>query len=168
MKNLLFLFFLAISAVAVQAQSDNLTSTTSVNDEVAAKAASMDATIDRRVCETSGKVSYYRKDVCEKSGKVAFEQVHFDAAAGQFVNVAPSSIATGEKAACASKTAGKACCASKGTSATAASSEEKAACASGSKTAGKACCSSKKAKGASAAVNEDAMPQGSGAKKVNN
>lgn len=166
MKKLLFLFVLAISAIAVQAQSDNLAASTT--QDAAAKAASMDASIDRRVCETSGKVTYYRKDVCEKSGKVSFEQVQYDAAAGQFVNVAPSQIATGEKAGCAGQSAGKSCCASKGASATAtaASGEEKAAC--GSKTAGKACCSSKKAKGSSAAVSDDATLQGTGAKKVNN
>ena len=92
MKKLLFLVLFATAALAVQAQTTkhNCTGAASsasvdVSDEAIAQAASLDETIERRVCETSGKVSYYRKDVCQKSGKVSYEPVNYDAATNQFV-----------------------------------------------------------------------------------
>lgn len=152
MKKLMLLVILAVATLSVQAQSECASkkassSTTAIADDAAAQAAALDATIDRRVCDNSGKVSYYKKNVCEKSGKVAFEQVHYDASTSQFVNVGPSQVA-GEKEACASK--------KDGASATATSGNEKA-CSGASKTSGKACCASKKGKGASASVQEEKM-----------
>lgn len=171
MKKLLFLAFMAVGTLTVQAQTETASSATSISDDAAAKAASLDQSIDRRVCETSGKVSYYKKEVCEKSGKVSFEQVQYDATAGQFVNVAPSQVA--EKAACGSKSSasGKSCCSSKGASAAAASTtegSEKAACGSAAGASGKACCSSKKTKGSSAAVSAEENTLTPTAKKVKN
>ena len=173
MKKLLFLVLFATAALAVQAQTTkhNCTGAASsasvdVSDEAIAQAASLDETIERRVCETSGKVSYYRKDVCQKSGKVSYEPVNYDAATNQFVNASPSEMGSAKKSCCASKgatataastgkkacagsKAGKSCCASKGAKATTASKKSKA-CA-GSKS-GKSCCAGKTAKGASASV----------------
>lgn len=175
-KMILFVFLLSASFVAVQAQSDCASkkassAAVSVNTEAADLAAANDASIDRRECEKSGSVSYFKKNACENSGKVSFSQVNYDNAAAQWVNVAPSDVAA-EKAACASKASagGKACCSSKGKASAQAtsSSDEKAACASKASADGKACCSSKKGKGASA----EAQPQKSSltgdAKKVNN
>lgn len=173
MKKLLFFVLLASAAWTVQAQTakHNCTGAASsasaeVSDEAIAQAASLDETIERRVCETSGKVSYYRKDVCQKSGKVSYEPVSYDATTSQFVNASPSEVNAGKKSCCASKgakataasetskscagsKADKSCCASKGAKATAASETSKS-CA-GSK-AGKSCCAGKSAKGASASV----------------
>ncbi len=153
MKKVLFLFLLVSGALTVQAQSTKhncaghaATSVTSeVSDEAVAQAASLDESIERRVCETSGKVSYYRKDVCQKSGKVSYEAVAYDAATSQFVNASPSEMS--EKGA-------KSCCASKGAKATAASSKDAKSCAGSKK--GKSCCASKKAKGTSASVDATA------------
>lgn len=167
MKKLILFAVLALAAVGVQAQHNcgskshsASTTSSSVSDEAAAQAASLDGTIDRRVCETSGKVSYYKKDVCEKSGKVSFSQVQYDAATSQFVNVAPSSVSD--------KKSGS-CCASKGASASATSGEggSKASCA-GKTSGSKACCAGKKAKGSSASVESNQSMVEPSAKKVNN
>lgn len=173
MKKLLFLILLASAAWTVQAQTAKhhcsgaaSSASVEVSDEAIAQAASLDESIERRVCETSGKVSYYRKDVCQKSGKVSYEPVNFDAATNQFVNASPSEVGSAKKSCCASKGAAataastsekacagsksdKSCCASKGAKATTASNDSKG-CA-GSK-AGKSCCAGKSAKGASASV----------------
>ena len=63
----------------------------------AAKAASLDGTVESRVCEKSGNLSYVRKSVCEKSGNVSFSEVKYDSASGKFVNYSPSK---GTKASC--------------------------------------------------------------------
>lgn len=173
MKKLLFFILLASAAWTVQAQTAKhhctgaaSSASVEVSDEAIAQAASLDETIERRVCETSGKVSYYRKDVCQKSGKVSYEPVNYDASTNQFVNASPSEVGSAKKSCCASKgssaaatsesgkacadaKADKSCCASKGAKATTASKTSKA-CA-GSK-AGKSCCAGKSAKGASASI----------------
>lgn len=167
MKKLLFVALLACGFVMVQAQSESLAkaSNSSVAQDAATVAASMDPSIDRRVCETSGKVSYYKKDVCEKSGKVSFSQVQYDAASGQFVNVSPSQVA--EKAVCAGKTSGKSCCASKSSSASAtAGTDEKANCA--GKASDKACCSKKAKSASAAAVSPEGNTVAPSAKKTSN
>ncbi len=53
-------------------------------------AAALDETIEKKVCETSGKVSYSQKSVCSTSGKVSFQDVMYDSEAKTFVNVSPS------------------------------------------------------------------------------
>ncbi|MBK7342935.1 MAG: hypothetical protein IPJ06_07390 [Saprospiraceae bacterium] len=125
MKKLLLLLLLVPAALTIQAQSakhncaSHSAAATSVSaevsDEAIAQAASLDESIERRVCETSGKVSYYRKDVCQKSGKVSYEAVSYDAANGQFVNASPSDMNAKDA---------KSCCASKGASATATSGQD--------------------------------------------
>gem|GEM_PF-753606 len=88
----------------------------------AAKLASNDANIESKVCEKSGKVSYYSKKTCAKSGKVSMTPVKYCSDSKKFVNVSPEGEAkstltgNGMKACCASakKAGGKACCAGKG------------------------------------------------------
>ncbi|MCF8236818.1 MAG: hypothetical protein K9I85_01570 [Saprospiraceae bacterium] len=148
MKKVLILSLLVAGALTVQAQtakhncngaaSTSLTS--EVSDEAVAQAASLDESIERRVCETSGKVSYYRKDVCQKSGKVSYSPVSYDATNSQFVNASPSDL---------NAKGGKSCCASKGATATSASSKDEKGCAGSKK--GKSCCAGK-AKGTSASI----------------
>ncbi len=151
MKKLLLLLLLVPAALTIQAQSakhncaSHSAAATSVSaevsDEAIAQAASLDESIERRVCETSGKVSYYRKDVCQKSGKVSYEAVSYDAANGQFVNASPSDMNAKDA---------KSCCASKGASATATSGQDGKSCAGSNK--GKSCCAGKAAKGTSASI----------------
>lgn len=93
----------------------------------AAKAASLDDSIEKRTCPQSGKVSYLRKSVCEKSGKVSLTEVEYCSKSEKFINVSPrkagctKSKAAGACGAKATKVSGKAssCC----------SSAQKAACA---------------------------------------
>jgi hypothetical protein len=147
MKKLFLLFalvsFAALGTIHAQCHGKKSASTTEVqSDEAAAKLASMDETIERRVCEKSGTVSYWKKETCAKSGNVSFAEVSYDSANGQFVNVSPSE--THGKAA-----SGKSCCAGK-------ASASKASC-SGEKKAG--CCSSKKASSASTQTSEKVKVQ---------
>ncbi len=70
----------------------------------ASDAASKDATIEKRVCEKSGKVCFYRNSK-DANGASASTEVMYDQATATFVNLA----ATGENAkACSSGK--KACC----------------------------------------------------------
>ena len=56
---------------------------------VAELAADNDETIEKKVCEYTGNVSFYKKNVCEKSGKVSMTEVQYDEEAAAFVNVSP-------------------------------------------------------------------------------
>lgn len=58
----------------------------------AAKAASLDESIEQRVCEKSGKVSFVKKSVCETSGNVSFADVEYCTKSEKFVNVSPSDV----------------------------------------------------------------------------
>ena len=109
----------------------------------AAKAASLDETVERKVCEKSGKVSYFQSATCEKSGATKVSQVQWCTNSNKFVNMSPSGEAKKSCAAkCAKGAKGKAGC-SKGTKATSVSAK-KGCCSSG--TCQKACCAGKKAK----------------------
>lgn len=183
MKKALLIFglFAFAGVLTIQAQSnDNATQKVENAAMAAEKAAASDASIEKKVCETSGKVSYVRKNVCEKSGKVSYTSVSYDAMSGKFVSLedAPKE---GEKACdskaksasgcCASK--GKAsasadtdkaeakdgagCCASKGKASGVASKDGKACAKDGSKGAG--CCSGK-AKAKAATAEPALTPQG--------
>jgi|SRR5690606_29217350 len=137
MKKIFVLFtFLSLATFAMNAQEcshakkSQTAAATEVSSEYAklvAEAAASDATIETKVCEKSGNVSYTRKNVCEKSGKVSYADVTFDAATKKFVNVSPSDAAAGEKAAtgkkagCCSTSCSKACCAGKTKSSSASS-----------------------------------------------
>ena len=145
MKRLVLLFsiFSFVSIIGLQAQTCGhakktaTTTAVSADNEAAARAASLDNSIERQVCAHSGKVSYYRKDVCEKSGKVSLTEVEYDAPSGKFVNVSPSEKAAcskgaaekasldGKKGACCAKGAkNSACCAKKGASSASVQSEK--------------------------------------------
>lgn len=102
-KTLLLFAFLGMFSFMAQAQkacakscakkcskTSMTANTNTVNDDVVAKAASLDQNIERRQCADTGAVCYYRKDVCEKSGKVSFAEVNFDAATSKFVNISPA------------------------------------------------------------------------------
>ena len=114
------------------AGKSSATSTAAADVEMAAaKLASIDENIDRKVCPETGKVTYTKKEVCEKSGKVSFVNVEYNSDLGEFVNVSPSEL-HGNKAGCGSseavsgKTASaKSCC----------SGKEKASCCSKSASA---------------------------------
>ncbi|MBP7273379.1 MAG: hypothetical protein KA974_06035 [Saprospiraceae bacterium] len=149
MKKLFLLLMLSGFVFAAQAQScakscSKKASTTAISKDsdavlvAAEKVAASDKSIEKRVCEHSGKVSWVRKT--ENAGVASYEDVQFDGATAKFVslNTAPT------KAAC-SKGEGKACCAKKGASTSAVSTSAmestKPAC---SKGEGKACCAKKK------------------------
>lgn len=71
----------------------------------ASEAATKDASIEKRTCEKSGKVCFYRNSTDANGNSVATE-VLFDQGTATFVNAVPAT--EGKKACCASK---KACCA---------------------------------------------------------
>ncbi len=113
---LLFAFTLALGISCAYAQSCAKTctkkaekQTTTIDAETAeaaSKLASLDESIDEKVCPVSGKVSYVRT-VKNDEGAVSYVDVEYDAAKAQFVNVSPKDM---EKNCSADKKAG--CCAS--------------------------------------------------------
>ncbi|MCP3932637.1 MAG: hypothetical protein GY705_26505 [Bacteroidetes bacterium] len=72
--------------------------------KAAVKLASLDESIEKKVCDESGKVSFVKKDVCSVSGKVSYTDVEYNAAAKKFVNVSPSGKNVVKKEASAVKT----------------------------------------------------------------
>lgn len=104
---LLLAFFGALSLGAAQAQSccaskasAGKTASCSTSTAACEKAAAGDASIEKRVNEHSGEVSYVRK--VSNNGQTSFVPVDYDAATGKFVNVAPSTSGAAPKAACCS------------------------------------------------------------------
>lgn len=81
-------------------------------------AAAANENIQKRVCETSGKVTYYEKSVCEHSGSVSWNEVEYNSAQKKFTKVASAGMernaTTGEvkstDKACCKKDGNKACC----------------------------------------------------------
>ncbi|NOT37202.1 MAG: hypothetical protein HOP11_07470 [Saprospiraceae bacterium] len=71
----------------------------------ASEAATKDASIEKRVCEKSGKVCFY-KNTQDATGSTVSTEVTFDQATATFVNATPAT--ESKKACCSSK---KACCA---------------------------------------------------------
>lgn len=139
-KLFLFLAFFGCIAFSANAQkaaccskktASTCSKTSAANAEAAAKLASMDDMIEKKVCSTSGSVSYVKNYVCSESGKMTSTPVEYDAATQKFVNVSPKNAEQGVggqnakevktvKAVKAVKTAKsvkttkkKACCASK-------------------------------------------------------
>lgn len=107
-----------------KAMSKKSTSADAVDvDAVAAKFASENENIERRVCEKSGKVSYFETSVCQYSGAKKVNEVSWDAETSKFVNVSPSDNASAKKSC----------------------SKSKAACAKGAKASSKGSCTKKKA-----------------------
>lgn len=83
--------------------------------EAALKAAEADATIEKKVCEKSGKVSFQRKST-DAAGTVTYNDVVFDEGKAMFVSADGSSMSDskksctgGESKACCKKGA-KSCC----------------------------------------------------------
>ncbi len=145
MKNLILVIVMGLFAVAGTgyAQSCSHASKASAKtcvkpSEAALKAASMDATIETKVCEKSGKVCFLKKST-DAEGNVASAEVMYDEATAQFVSLPAESDATTEAAAGAVKSCSK----------------SKACCSKGSKS-GKACCKSKGT--ASVSAPENAAP----------
>ncbi len=160
MKKFILFFAVAclVSVTTANAQKTCSMAKKAGNEKVctktaAAKLASLDTSIEKRVCEKSGSVSYVKKNVCAVSGTVSFQDVEYCSKSAKFVNVSPSKGAT--KASC---TKGKASCTKKGAAASGAAmkvsqtdAKGKAACCVNKS---KACCASKKAsctKGATSA-----------------
>jgi hypothetical protein len=121
MKKVLFFaaFFFALGLTAASAQCTGgamVTAGKSCCASKAAKAATTDATIEKRMAD-DGTVSYVRKEQTA-TGSVQFVSVRFDEATGAFVNVAPKTMNADAKAGMVKKTAActtsekKACCAS--------------------------------------------------------
>lgn len=143
MKQLVLLFAFVLTAGMVSAQdagvkkscakscaktcskskaSASLDSETKVASALAAAdlVAEKDGSIEKKVCDMTGSVSYYKKSVCEKSGSVKMTEVEFDADKNSFVNVSPKEMmaekeGTAVKAASKSADASpkKKCCAGK-------------------------------------------------------
>lgn len=115
----------------------------------AAKTASLDASIEKKVCANSGKISYYKSSTCPASGKVMQTEVRYDDKAKQFVNVAEVADEVPAEAKAkkeCSKKCEKKCSKAKATGV----SNETKACTKGNK----ACCKSKK--GSKTAANASA------------
>ena len=136
-KGIFFLsFFFVLGIAAANAQSCHGASASAPKSccaSKAAKAATSDASIEKRMAE-DGTVSYVRKE-SDTEGNVKFVSVQYDEATSTFVNVAPKgTVAEGQTGmvkkscsaaemkacagksdmkACAGKGEGKACCASK-------------------------------------------------------
>lgn len=97
MKKLFFFltFFGVLALVDVNAQQCSSLKATSATKmscaaSCAAKAASADVNIEKRVNPTTQAVSYVRKDVCGVSGKVSYTDVEYCTKSKQFINVSPS------------------------------------------------------------------------------
>ncbi len=87
-------------------------------------AAENSESIEKKVCDKTGAISFYEKSVCSKSGKVSKAEVYYDVKEASFVNVSPKDVMSAEKEAKVVKTStksakkscsksGKKCCASK-------------------------------------------------------
>ncbi len=131
---LMFTFVLALGLVSATAQSDapakkscaktcmGVAKTQDAGDSgamAAATLAAQDASIEKQVCQETGKVSYVRL-VTDENGAVAKKSVSYDVDKGEFVDVAPA-----KKACCAGDTK-KSCCSKGSASKDGCSSKEKA------------------------------------------
>ncbi len=98
-----------------KAASTSCSSKSASVSEAALKAADADPTIEKKVCEKSGKVSFYRTTK-DESGASVSTQVTYDEGKAMFVNYsadANAAPAAGTSKACCSGKAAKACCSSK-------------------------------------------------------
>lgn len=113
MKKFLFVFaLLGFTSFALQAQNcgskeaksaSNSKMDACCSSSAAAKAASLDDSIEKRVDEKTGQVSYVRRTVEASTGKAVFVPVEYNAEAKQFVNQSPdkkTECSKKEKAAC--------------------------------------------------------------------
>jgi hypothetical protein len=140
MKKIFVLFsFLSLVSFAVNAQTcphakkGASSASTEVNSDYAktvAAAAEMDNTVEAKVCEKSGHVSYSRKVMNEGSAEATYTPVEYNASTKKFVNVSPSDVkkmdccaGSASKKSC-SKAEMKSCSKSKASSSTAAPSSD--------------------------------------------
>jgi hypothetical protein len=115
---LMFTFVLAIGLVSATAQSDapakkscakkcmSVAKTQDASDAgsmAAATLAAQDASIEKQVCEETGKVSYVRL-VSDEDGAMVKQSVRYDSEKGEFVD------AEAKKKACCAGDAKPACC----------------------------------------------------------
>ena len=126
-----FAFFLTVGIVSADAQCSSASATKSCCAGKAAKAASSDASIEKRQAE-DGSIAYVRKEA-DAQGSVKFVSVQYDEASNAFVNVAPKAVAAGSTEGMVKKS----CTAAEMKSC---SPAEKKACAGGASAGGKSCC----------------------------
>ncbi|MBK9632724.1 MAG: hypothetical protein IPO62_16995 [Saprospiraceae bacterium] len=121
MKNLFFVlcvFFVGgMVQLSAQACSKSKASgcCSSKSASAAIKAAELDPSIEKKVCENSGKLSFYRNTTDEK-GVTVSTQVMYDEGKAMFVNYSPEAAAASETKstkACCSKSGAKSCSKSK-------------------------------------------------------
>ncbi|MCO6475366.1 MAG: hypothetical protein J5I94_02025 [Phaeodactylibacter sp.] len=90
---LLTVLFALFSAASAEAQDCPYSRTAETkgcpHPTTAAKAAAMDASIEKRFDEQAGKTTYVRKEVCSTTGKVSYTAVEYCSRSGKFVNVSP-------------------------------------------------------------------------------
>ncbi len=90
---LLTILFALFSASSVEAQDCPYSRTAETrgcpHPTTAAKAAAMDASIEKRFDEKTGQTTYVRKEVCATTGKVNYTAVEYCSRSGKFVNVSP-------------------------------------------------------------------------------
>ena len=156
MKKLFFFlaFFGVLALVDVNAQQCSSMKSVSANKQscaatcaktAAAKAASMDVNIEKRVHPVSQQVSYVRKSVCPASGNVSYDNVEYCTKSKQFINVSPTK-ANMQTKSCTKDVKGvKAIKASSTTPKTSCTAAQKAACAKTCTAAQKAACMDAKA-----------------------
>lgn len=127
-----FAFFLAVGIVSANAQCQGASASAgkACCSNKAAKAASADASIEKRLAD-DGSISYVRKE-SDAQGNVKFVSVQYDEASNAFVNAAPKSATAGAGA-------------SEGMVKKSCSASEAKACAGGAAKEGKACCAGKSA-----------------------
>ncbi len=70
-------------------------------------AAAEDESIERKVCDVSGSISYYRKSTCSVSGATKMTEVQYDGETKSFVNVSPKDVMSAEAEAKVVKTSSK-------------------------------------------------------------
>lgn len=95
--------------------SKSCSSSTASVSPAAIKAAEMDPSIEKKVCEKSGKVSFYRNS-SDANGVLVSTEVVYDEGKAMFVNYTANAVSegTGNAKACCSGKAAKACCSKKG------------------------------------------------------
>lgn len=112
------------ASASVDAET-KVASALSAADAVAAE----DESIQKKVCDLSGSISYFRKSVCEKSGSVKMTEVQFDEVQNAFVNVSPMDAAAADKDAKVVKASAKEATAVKKKACSKTCSKSKKACA---------------------------------------
>ena len=120
MKKLVFLFAFVMAAGMVSAQTADVKKSCSKTcaktcaskksasvsidgdtkvasaESAAELAASNDESIEKKVCDVTGNISYYKKSTCEHSGAVKMTEVKYDESSNSFVNVSPSDVMSAE------------------------------------------------------------------------